>query len=174
MTGPAPFIPSLWICPDRQDPERFQLYNTCDLQSQFDILNLTQVFRLQRRLLTFLTSVKSFRPSDRKIPCDTSNFSFRINPKGCTQVFLYEGHAPKWRSGHWNGVRWSGIPQLQRVTFIFNYSYVDNENEISFSWNNAYVSILTRAVLNESGIFQRSKWHENEGRWEEFASAPKD
>ncbi|KAF2303577.1 hypothetical protein GH714_019536 [Hevea brasiliensis] len=52
--------------------------------------------------------------------------------------------------------------------------YVDNENEISFSWNNAYGSILTRAVLNESGIFQRSKWHENEGRWEEFASAPKD
>ncbi|XP_057985397.1 G-type lectin S-receptor-like serine/threonine-protein kinase RKS1 [Hevea brasiliensis] len=53
-------------------------------------------------------------------------------------------------------------------------AYVDNENEISFSWNNAYGSILTRAVLNESGIFQRSKWHENEGRWEEFASAPKD
>ncbi|KAF2303579.1 hypothetical protein GH714_019584 [Hevea brasiliensis] len=116
----------------------------------------------------FLTSWKS---SDDP---GTGNFSLRINPEGYPQAFIYEGHVPKWRSGHWNGVRWSGVPKMQGVTFIFNYSYVNNENEISLSWNVVYGSILTIGVLNESGIFQRSKWHENEGRWEEFASAPKD
>ncbi|XP_057985380.1 G-type lectin S-receptor-like serine/threonine-protein kinase RKS1 [Hevea brasiliensis] len=127
-------------------------------------------FGLDRRkgLNSFLTSWKS---SDDP---GTGNFSFRINPEGYPQLFIYKGHVPKWRGGHWNGVRWSGIPKMQGVTFIFNYSYVNNENEISFSWNVVYGSILTIGVLNESGIYQRSKWHENLGRWEEFASVPRD
>ncbi|KAF2303576.1 hypothetical protein GH714_019508 [Hevea brasiliensis] len=116
----------------------------------------------------FLTSWKS---SDDP---GTSNFSYRFNPEGYPQLFLYEGHVPKWRAGYWNGVRWSGVPAMQRYSFIFNYTIVNNENEISVSWNDVYGSVLTRIVVNESGLFQRLKWHEDEGQWKEFFYAPKE
>ncbi|XP_057986275.1 G-type lectin S-receptor-like serine/threonine-protein kinase RKS1 isoform X2 [Hevea brasiliensis] len=125
---------------------------------------------LDRRtgLNRFLTSWKS---SDDP---DTGNFSVRINPEGYPQLFIYEGHVPKCRAGYWNGVGWSGVPFMQKVGFIFSYSYVNNENEISYSWNVVNGSILTTGVLNESGFFHRLKWHEDKGRWEEFASLPRD
>ncbi|KAF2303585.1 hypothetical protein GH714_019683 [Hevea brasiliensis] len=62
------------------------------------------------------------------------NLLCKINPEGYLQLFLYDGHVPNWRAVHWNAVRWSAIPFMQRVTFTFNYSYMNNENENT--WQN--------------------------------------
>ncbi|KAF2303575.1 hypothetical protein GH714_019383 [Hevea brasiliensis] len=89
---------------------------------------------LERRtgLNWFLTSWKS---SDDP---GTGNFLYRINPEGSPQLFSYERG------------------------FIFNVSYVNNENEISIKWGVVNGSILTRLVINESGSIQRLTSHEDE------------
>ncbi|KAJ6925648.1 G-type lectin S-receptor-like serine/threonine-protein kinase RKS1 [Populus alba x Populus x berolinensis] len=44
--------------------------------------------------------------------------SFRLNPNGSPQLFLYEGQIPRWRSGHCNGLRWTDEPRsVQRFTW---------------------------------------------------------
>ncbi|RVW67532.1 G-type lectin S-receptor-like serine/threonine-protein kinase RKS1 [Vitis vinifera] len=60
---------------------------------------------LNRRtsLNRFLTSWKS--PTDP----GTGKYSCRINASGSPQIFLYQGSEPLWRSGNWNGLRWSAV-----------------------------------------------------------------
>ncbi|XP_059596401.1 G-type lectin S-receptor-like serine/threonine-protein kinase At1g11410 [Vitis vinifera] len=65
-------------------------------------------FGLNRRtgFNVFLTSWKS--PTDP----GTGKYSYRINASGSPQIFLYQGSEPLWRTGNWNGLRWSGLPAM--------------------------------------------------------------
>ncbi|KAL5976137.1 hypothetical protein ACLOJK_020467 [Asimina triloba] len=83
----------------------------------------------------FLSSWKS--PDDPA----AGEFSFRMDPQGQPQLMLWKGSSRVWRSGPWNGVRLSGVPQMNRH-FINNQSYVSNENETYFMYNLYNASIL--------------------------------
>ncbi|KAM5577688.1 hypothetical protein ABKV19_008168 [Rosa sericea] len=124
---------------------------------------------LNRRsgLNRFLTSWKS------QDDPGTGNFSFRIDPDGFPQLFLYNGQAPRWRAGSWTGHRWSGIPKMAR-NFIFNTSFVNNQDELSVMTGIKDDSIFSRMVLDESGIIERSMWQDQEHRWNKYWHAPVD
>ncbi|KAF8015802.1 hypothetical protein BT93_H1367 [Corymbia citriodora subsp. variegata] len=94
---------------------------------------------LKTGLNRFLTSWKSLEDPT------PGNYSYRIDPTGYAQLFLYKDRDPYWRSGSWTGDRWSGIPEMTR-NFIFN----------------------------ESGSVQRFTWHDREQQWVEFWYDPKD
>lgn len=115
----------------------------------------------------FLTAWKS--PDDP----GTGSWSFRLNPNGSPQLFLYEGQIPRWRSGHWNGLRWTGVPILQ-VRINFNISFVNNDDELTITWGIRNRSIFSRLVVDESGSVQRLTWHEKIAKWDVFWSAPTD
>ncbi|XVE59546.1 hypothetical protein DITRI_Ditri05aG0054500 [Diplodiscus trichospermus] len=121
----------------------------------------------------FLTSWKS--PDDPGI----GNYSFRINPSGFPQLYLYKGSSPWWRGASWTGQRWSGIPEMTR-NYVLNYSFVNNDEEVSFvnRLNNkaekSIASIITRMILNETGITKRFTWNNEAHRWIGFWSAPKE
>ncbi|XP_059444351.1 G-type lectin S-receptor-like serine/threonine-protein kinase RKS1 isoform X2 [Corylus avellana] len=101
----------------------------------------------------------------------TGNCSYEIDPIGYPQLFLNKGATPSWRAGPWTGQRWSGVPEMTH-NFIFNVSYVNNQDEVTIVYSVNDPTVLTRMVLNESGIVVRSTWHEV--RWVEFWSAPKE
>lgn len=122
---------------------------------------------LKTGLNRFLTSWKS--PEDPA----PGNYSYRIDPKGYAQLFLYKDGDPYWRSGSWIGDRWSGIPEMTR-RFIFNVSFVNNPDEVSVVYAMVNASIISRMVLKESGSVQRFTWHGQEQRWIEFWYDPKD
>ncbi|XP_024932907.3 G-type lectin S-receptor-like serine/threonine-protein kinase RKS1 isoform X2 [Ziziphus jujuba] len=125
---------------------------------------------LDRRtgLNRFLTSWKS--EDDPGI----GNYSYSIDPSGSPQLILYKGQIPWWRAGHWNGIIWSGLPATS-VKFPFNASFVNDNNEISYMWNMLDSSILSRIVVNESGIVQLFIWYKGSQRaWNEMWSAPAD
>ncbi|KAF8031430.1 hypothetical protein BT93_D0593 [Corymbia citriodora subsp. variegata] len=115
----------------------------------------------------FLTSWKS--PEDPT----PGNFSYRINPTGYAQLFLYKDGDPYWRAGSWTGDRWSGIPEMTHA-FIFNVSFVNDPDEVSIMYGIVNPSIITRMVVNELGSLRRSTWHNRDQRWIEFWFAPKD
>lgn len=56
--------------------------------------------------------------------------SYWIDPGVFPQMFLYKGQTPWWRAGTWTGERWAGLHQMT-IDFIFNASFVNNEDELS-------------------------------------------
>ncbi|XP_024158567.1 G-type lectin S-receptor-like serine/threonine-protein kinase RKS1 isoform X2 [Rosa chinensis] len=117
------------------------------------------------RFNRFLTSWKS------QDDPGTGNCSYRIDPNGFPQLFLYKGRAPWWRAGSWIGHRWSGVPEMT-PNFIFNVSFLNNQDELSIMYGITDDSIFSRMVLNESGIVERSTWHDQVHQWIKFWSAP--
>ncbi|KAK9936187.1 hypothetical protein M0R45_013043 [Rubus argutus] len=113
----------------------------------------------------FLTSWKSL--DDPGI----GNYTYRIDPSGFPQLFLYKGQVPLWRGGSWIGHRWSGVPEMT-PKFIFNVSFVNNQDELSIMYGIIKDLTFSRMVIDESGIIERSTWHEQGHQWVKFWSAP--
>ncbi|KAE8689723.1 G-type lectin S-receptor-like serine/threonine-protein kinase [Hibiscus syriacus] len=114
-----------------------------------------------------ITSWKS--PDDPGI----GNCSYRIDPSGFPQLYLYKGSAPWWRTGSWTGRRWSGVPEMTS-NYIFNVSFVNTADEVSITYGVTNTSFITRMVTNETGIQQRFNWNREARHWIGFWSAPKD
>ncbi|XP_015886795.3 G-type lectin S-receptor-like serine/threonine-protein kinase RKS1 [Ziziphus jujuba] len=113
----------------------------------------------------FLTSWKSTDDPG------TGNCSYRIDPNGYPQLFLYKGRVPWWRGGPWTGHRWSGVPEMT-PNFIFNVSYVNNQDEISITYGILNDSIFSKMAVEESGLVERSTWQVQTQGWNKFWSAP--
>ncbi|KAL5774698.1 hypothetical protein ACOSP7_012255 [Xanthoceras sorbifolium] len=96
----------------------------------------------------FLTSWKSLDDPG------TGNYSYRIDPSGFTQLSLYKGSVKWWRSGSWTGQRWTGVPEMTH-NYIFNVTFVNNKDEVSIMYGVTDLSVLTRMIVNKSGIVQR-------------------
>ncbi|KAK8575299.1 hypothetical protein V6N12_062974 [Hibiscus sabdariffa] len=110
-----------------------------------------------------ITSWKS--PDDPGI----GNCSYRINPSGFPQLYLYKGSAPLWRTGSWTGRRWSGVPEMTS-NYIFNISFVNTVDEVSITYGVTNSSFITRMVTNETGIQQRFTWNREAQHWIEFCA----
>ncbi|OWM77586.1 hypothetical protein CDL15_Pgr016984 [Punica granatum] len=71
----------------------------------------------------FLTSWKS------KDDPGPGNFTYRMDPTGYPQLFLFKNGDPCWRSGPWTGLRWSGIPQITNPETLSD-SFVNDHKEV--------------------------------------------
>ncbi|XP_031276710.1 G-type lectin S-receptor-like serine/threonine-protein kinase At1g11410 [Pistacia vera] len=103
----------------------------------------------------------------------TGNFSYRIDPTGFPQLSLYKGTTKWWRSGSWTGQRWSGVPEMTS-NYIFNVTFVNNQDEASIVYTVTKPSVTTRMIVNESGFVQRFTWSNADRRWIGFWSSPKE
>ncbi|KAJ6397412.1 hypothetical protein OIU77_018430 [Salix suchowensis] len=61
-----------------------------------------------------------------------------------------------------------------RLNYIFNYSYVSNENEKYFTYSLYNTSFISRNVIDVSGQIQQQTWAEGSWAWFLFWSQPKD
>ncbi|CAL5441335.1 unnamed protein product [Camellia sinensis] len=123
---------------------------------------------LDRRtgLNRFLTSWKSHDDPG------TGEYSFRRDTRGLPQSFVLKGSARIWRTGPWIGNKWSGTPKL--INYIFNVSYIDNNEEFSVMYSLINASVMSMMFLDEFGYLQRYTWHEDKASWVWFMSAPKE
>ncbi|XP_074382613.1 G-type lectin S-receptor-like serine/threonine-protein kinase RKS1 isoform X2 [Apium graveolens] len=105
----------------------------------------------------------------------TGTYSLMINDKGpIAQLILYKNRDPLWRAGPWNGLGWTGVPEMA-ADFIFNVSYVDNPDEVYLIDYMHNASILSRMTINETtGTLQRLTWQQSDHKWFNFFSAPRD
>ncbi|PKI72922.1 hypothetical protein CRG98_006622 [Punica granatum] len=103
----------------------------------------------------------------------SGNFTLRINQTGYPQLFLYSNGAPHWRGGPWMGLRWSGVPQVTN-DFLFNLSFVNNQEEVSYFYGLRNTSIFLRVAMDPSGMIQRSILQPRDGRWNKFWAAPEE
>ncbi|CAN6545547.1 unnamed protein product [Malus baccata var. baccata] len=94
-----------------------------------------------------------------KSPQDPSqgNRTSQLGPKGYAELFVREGSVIKFRSGPWNGVRFSGNPQLNPNP-IYTYGLVSEPDEMYYSYKLRNSSIFSRLVLTSDGHVQRYTW----------------
>ncbi|EOY12713.1 Serine/threonine kinases,protein kinases,ATP binding,sugar binding,kinases,carbohydrate binding, putative [Theobroma cacao] len=130
-----------------------------------------QGMKLGRNLITgldrYLSSWKS--PNDPS----NGNFTYRYEVGGFPEFVLREGSVVRFRPGPWNGLRFSGTPEL-KPNSLFTFGVVFNEKEVYFSYKLRNDSILSRLVLTQDGFWQRKNWIERTQAWEVYVTVQMD
>ncbi|KAG6420466.1 hypothetical protein SASPL_116995 [Salvia splendens] len=109
----------------------------------------------------------SWTSSDDPSPGD---FTYRIENKGLPQMVIRRGNVKIYRSGMWNGV-YINVPTFYNTIFkgkIFTDKgrtmYIDPYNS----------SILTRLVIDQTGLIRRYTMDERKDKWNLVYTIPKD
>ncbi|KAG5551836.1 hypothetical protein RHGRI_010065 [Rhododendron griersonianum] len=100
-------------------------------------------------------------------------FSLSLKADTKEYVISWNGSKQYWTSGSWNGQIFSLVPEM-RLNYIYNFSYVDNENESYFTYSVYNPTIISRFVMDVSGQIRQRTWLENTGQWNLFWSQPRE
>nr|GEY86225.1 receptor-like serine/threonine-protein kinase SD1-8 [Tanacetum cinerariifolium] len=104
----------------------------------------------------------------------SGDYSFKMDVEGFPEFVIWHNDDTKiCLSGPWNGKWFSGTPEMRGVS-IMNFSFVENSDEIYYSYNMFDSSAYTRLVMNSSGILQRHIWVETAKNWNQYWFFPSD
>lgn len=110
----------------------------------------------------FLSSWKSTDDPAR------GDFTYGLDPRGIPQLVLRKNSIITFRAGLWNGLHWTGVPQLQPNP-VYTFEYVSNEKEAFYTYNLSNSSVPSRMVINPAGTVQRYTWMERTKTWTLFS-----
>nr|XP_023912662.1 G-type lectin S-receptor-like serine/threonine-protein kinase At4g27290 isoform X1 [Quercus suber] len=114
--------------------------------------------------------LSAWKSSDDPSPGD---LSWGIELHNYPEFVMKKGSEKFFRSGPWNGLFFSGMPELQ-ATRDYSFTFVSNEDEVYFKFGMTQSSvIITRSVLNQSQ-FERYMWVEEKKEWGMSFNLPKD
>ncbi|XP_065863703.1 G-type lectin S-receptor-like serine/threonine-protein kinase At2g19130 [Euphorbia lathyris] len=100
-------------------------------------------------------------------------FSLELDPNETSQYFIiWNDSETFWTSGTWNGQIFSLVPEM-RLNYIYNFSYISNENENYFTYDLYNSSIISRFVMDVGGQIQQMSWLEPANQWSLFWSQPR-
>ncbi|CAK7350791.1 unnamed protein product [Dovyalis caffra] len=93
------------------------------------------------------------------------DYSFKVNPSGSPQFFLYKGEKRVSRTSPWP---WRPLRN------IYNAKFVNDQDEIGIT---SVIpdddSIMGRLLVDHSGFVKSVKWDESDGQWKEVWRAPR-
>ncbi|KAK3019223.1 hypothetical protein RJ639_003806 [Escallonia herrerae] len=70
---------------------------------------------------------------------------------------MRKGSIEQYRTGPWNGVWFSGAPNLSSNT-IFSFRLVFNDKEVYYTYDVLNSSVISRLMLSQNGVLQRWTW----------------
>ncbi|KAK1391766.1 Non-specific serine/threonine protein kinase [Heracleum sosnowskyi] len=123
-------------------------------------------WNLKTGLERYLTSWKSDDDPSSGI------YTNHIDRNGFPQLLVRKGSAIDSRGGSWNGMRFSGTPNLN-LNQIYTYEFVSNDKELYYHYDTVNSSVTMR-MLTPLGYTQRLVWIEKSQKWESYISAPID
>ncbi|KAH7576831.1 hypothetical protein JRO89_XS01G0158500 [Xanthoceras sorbifolium] len=100
-------------------------------------------------------------------------FSLELDPtKGANQyIILWNRSERFWRSGPWDGKIFSWVPEM-RGNYIYNFSYVNNENESYFTYNVTDATV-SRFIMDVNGQVKQMHWLDGPKSWFLFWAQPR-
>nr|CAB3494151.1 unnamed protein product [Digitaria exilis] len=101
-------------------------------------------------------------------------YTFRLDPRGSPELFLYRWSSRIYGSGPWNGFQFSGVPNLKSSSLLSFRFVSDPGHEAYYTYDLDSDTVLTRFVLNASGQIQRLMWIDMTQSWSLFWSYPLD
>ncbi|KAL4620281.1 hypothetical protein ACB092_06G141900 [Castanea dentata] len=99
-------------------------------------------------------------------------FALELQQNTSSYIIRWNKSVPYWSSGPWDGKIFSWVPEM-RANYIYNFSYVSNENESYFTYSLYDPSIISRFVMEISGQIQQLSWLESTKQWNLFWSQPR-
>ena len=113
--------------------------------------------------------LSSWKSSDDPSP---GELSWGIELHNYPEFVMKNGSQKYFRSGPWNGLFFSGMPDL-KSTQDYSFTYVYNKDEVYFKFDMIQESVITRAVLNQSQ-YEVYLWVEEKKEWSMLLYLPKD
>lgn len=148
---------------EKNDPESF-LWQSFDYPCNTILPGMKYGVNLVTGLNRFLTSWKSDQDPSR------GDYTNKLDTTGVPQFLLKKGSVVLFRSGHWNGLRFTGMPNL-KPNPIYTYEFVFNEEEIYYYYQLINSSVTTRLTLNPNGNLQRFTWIDRIQDWSLYLTA---
>ncbi|XP_009611414.1 G-type lectin S-receptor-like serine/threonine-protein kinase At4g27290 isoform X1 [Nicotiana tomentosiformis] len=100
------------------------------------------------------------------------DFTYHCDPSGYPQNFLKKGNNVVYRSGPWNGLRFSGATS-SRDSPLYTFGIFSSKTEVYFTYK-LLSSVITRLILNHNGDLQRWTWGDRKQDWGPYLSIPTD
>ncbi|KAM3390169.1 hypothetical protein ACQJBY_012006 [Aegilops geniculata] len=97
-----------------------------------------------------------------------------MDTRGLPDCVSWRGGAKKYRTGPWNGLWFSGVPEMASYSDMFTNQMVVRPDEVAYMFNATAGAPFSRLVLSESGVIQRLVWDADSRGWNVFARAPMD
>ncbi|KAK7400460.1 hypothetical protein VNO78_11668 [Psophocarpus tetragonolobus] len=104
----------------------------------------------------------------------SGDFSFKLDYRGLPEIFLYNKDQIIYRSGPWNGERFSGVPEMQPVTDSIKFTFFADQHQVYYTFSIGNSSLLSRLSVSSNGELQRLTWIQSTQIWNKFWYAPKD
>nr|GMD94673.1 G-type lectin S-receptor-like serine/threonine-protein kinase At4g27290 [Ipomoea batatas] len=112
----------------------------------------------------------------RKSENDPSSgqFTLHYDPTGYPQGVIKNGSQKRFVTGPWNGLRWSGMPELAPDARQYKYQVSTNPREVYARYDILNNSIVLRLVLTSSGDLQFLAWVHEVQSWISYIKTPRD
>ncbi|MFQ6671634.1 hypothetical protein Gotur_036111 [Gossypium turneri] len=151
---------------ESNDPENF-LWQSFDYPCD----TLLEGTKLGRNLVTGLDRcLSSWKTPDDPSP---GNFTYWFDIGRFPELVLRDSSVIRFRPGPWNGIRFSGTPELKPNKF-FTVSVVINEKEVYDTYVLHDSSVLSRMVLTHDGLWERQTWTDGTQSWRVFVTVQMD
>ncbi|XP_027771320.1 receptor-like serine/threonine-protein kinase SD1-8 [Solanum pennellii] len=110
-----------------------------------------------------------------KSPFDPSsgNYTFKLDVNGLPEAYLTNRDKVFYRSGPWNGVGFSGVPEM-KPTDIIVFEFQMNKDEVYYTFEVLDRKICSRLLVRHNGFLERYTWIPTSNIWNKFWYAPKD
>ncbi|CAL5014680.1 unnamed protein product [Urochloa decumbens] len=107
---------------------------------------------------------------------DPSPGSWRMvmDTKGLPDCFIWQGNVKKSRTGPWNGLRFSGTPEIASYSDNLYAEVVVRPDEIAYVVTARAGAPFSYLVLNEDGVLKRLAWDPDKRGWTLWMQAPRD
>ncbi|KAB2060460.1 hypothetical protein ERO13_A10G018200v2 [Gossypium hirsutum] len=104
------------------------------------------------------------------------NFTMGVDPNGGPQIIIWDQNkGRRWRSGQWNSVIFTGIPNMSDIaSFLYGFklSQPDENRTQYFTYDPSSPSDLLRFRLTWDGREQQSRWDDDRKMWTVMQTQP--
>ncbi|CAN6250291.1 unnamed protein product [Urochloa humidicola] len=116
-------------------------------------------------------SLTSWRAADDPSP---GNWRFVLDTKGLPDCVIWQGNVKKSRTGPWNGLRFSGTPEIASFSRNFYIEVVVRPDEIAYVVTARAGTPFSFIILTEEGLLKRLAWDPDKRGWTLWMQAPRD
>ncbi|CAK9161984.1 unnamed protein product, partial [Ilex paraguariensis] len=113
----------------------------------------------------------SWKNSEDPSPGD---LTYGIERHEYPEAVIWKGSKKYFRTGPWNGLRFSGVPNL-RSSHLYKLNFISNEEEVYNTYLFTNESEIIKLVLNQTtSMAEGHTWKKAEQTWKTFLSWPLD
>ncbi|GMY31611.1 G-type lectin S-receptor-like serine/threonine-protein kinase At4g27290 isoform X1 [Fagus crenata] len=147
------------------NPESY-IWQSFDFPSDTQLPGMKMGWNFKTGVNRVLTSWKNATDPSK------GEFTYKFDNLGLPQLVFRKGSEKKFRTGLWNGLRFSGA--LVNTNAVFKPIIVYDNDELYYVYEANDNSVVTRVALTESGSIQRHLLNEGSGEWAVMYTTPND